>query len=296
MKCSNCGADLADGAKFCGECGTKVAPAAVFCPECGAKLVSGAKFCGECGAKVGSGSTPSAKSEKNKEVASDGISIDKCEINWDGKALAAEMMMPLSDQQVADIGMDFDNLRVNAHEDRVLFVDDAAFDAKFKVFKAEYSNRLGMNMDSFPLFQKEYLIGLIDNGKEGTGKRGTVFTRLGMIVLDADFPKTVEGDEPLDGIVPWKLFYLFSEPRDEKSYRIMKPVMASKSDMVEEALKNKIKADTNKPGGNLNLLLRFGNVGVSAEDIAEFVDGLKGSLAGYDVATEDDEEEEEEED
>lgn len=49
--CSNCGAALAPGAKFCPECGTKVAQKA-FCTECGAELKPGSKFCAECGAKA----------------------------------------------------------------------------------------------------------------------------------------------------------------------------------------------------------------------------------------------------
>ena len=318
MKCSNCGAELADGAKFCGECGTKV-PTSNKCPECGAVCAPGGKFCSECGHKMsGPAAQKSVESDAEEEEETPMMTVadffgveeqapkktggeeDSCKIDWDGKALEAEIMMPLSDQQCADIAYDLDSLKMNAHEGHIWVAGDDydgyEFDAKFKAFKDEYSNRLGVNMDSFPLFQKDCVIGLIDNSKSGTCKRGTLFTRLGMIVMDGDFPKVIEGDEPLDGIVPWKLFYLFAEPRDESSYRIMKPIAASKSDMVEEALRNKIKADTNKPGGNLNLLLRFGNVGVSAEDIAEFVDGLKGSLAEYDVATEDDEEEEEEED
>lgn len=42
MKCTNCGADLADSAKFCAECGTKVVRE-VFCAQCGTKLSAGAK-------------------------------------------------------------------------------------------------------------------------------------------------------------------------------------------------------------------------------------------------------------
>ena len=42
MKCTNCGAALADSAKFCPECGTKVVRA-VFCAECGTKLAADAK-------------------------------------------------------------------------------------------------------------------------------------------------------------------------------------------------------------------------------------------------------------
>lgn len=58
VKCSKCGAVLADGAKFCVECGTPVAEAPATeaatpevrkCSNCGATLADGAKFCVECG-------------------------------------------------------------------------------------------------------------------------------------------------------------------------------------------------------------------------------------------------------
>ncbi len=48
--CSNCGAALPAGAKFCSECGTKV-NAKRFCTNCGKEIAVGAKFCPECGSK-----------------------------------------------------------------------------------------------------------------------------------------------------------------------------------------------------------------------------------------------------
>lgn len=49
--CTECGAALTPGAKFCPECGKPV-PSAAVCPQCGAKLSPNAKFCPECGTKV----------------------------------------------------------------------------------------------------------------------------------------------------------------------------------------------------------------------------------------------------
>ena len=51
VKCTNCGANIPGGSKFCPECGQKQAEAK-FCPECGAKVAAGAKFCPECGKKL----------------------------------------------------------------------------------------------------------------------------------------------------------------------------------------------------------------------------------------------------
>lgn len=58
MKCTNCNAELIEGAKFCGKCGTpapKPEPEEMKCSKCGAKLVPNAKFCGKCGTPVGQG-------------------------------------------------------------------------------------------------------------------------------------------------------------------------------------------------------------------------------------------------
>lgn len=52
--CTNCGAELEEGAMFCGECGTKVQsqPQACTCPKCGAEVKAGKKFCVSCGTKI----------------------------------------------------------------------------------------------------------------------------------------------------------------------------------------------------------------------------------------------------
>ena len=49
VKCSNCGAELDSGARFCTECGTKV-PQVKLCIQCQKELPINAKFCSECGA------------------------------------------------------------------------------------------------------------------------------------------------------------------------------------------------------------------------------------------------------
>lgn len=51
LRCSNCGAELPEGAKFCGGCGKAVSASAV-CAHCGGKLPAGSKFCVNCGKKV----------------------------------------------------------------------------------------------------------------------------------------------------------------------------------------------------------------------------------------------------
>jgi predicted ATPase/class 3 adenylate cyclase len=46
MRCSRCGSDTPEGAKFCIECGT---PQRARCPQCGADTLPRARFCAECG-------------------------------------------------------------------------------------------------------------------------------------------------------------------------------------------------------------------------------------------------------
>lgn len=55
MKCTKCGAEIKDGAKFCQACGAKQEMPIEekrFCKACGAPLKPGAAFCTACGAKA----------------------------------------------------------------------------------------------------------------------------------------------------------------------------------------------------------------------------------------------------
>jgi len=53
LVCSNCGAKLPVGVKFCMECGAPAPkPHPTHCPNCGKKLPDCAKFCMECGTKI----------------------------------------------------------------------------------------------------------------------------------------------------------------------------------------------------------------------------------------------------
>ena len=48
-RCSNCGGENPEGARFCASCGESLAPT---CPSCGAGVPAGARFCSTCGAAL----------------------------------------------------------------------------------------------------------------------------------------------------------------------------------------------------------------------------------------------------
>ncbi len=57
MRCTKCGAENREGAKFCNEC---AAPLAARCPLCAAVNKPGAKFCDECGSALSANPQPPA--------------------------------------------------------------------------------------------------------------------------------------------------------------------------------------------------------------------------------------------
>src|SRR5215469_9936899 len=65
MKCSKCGGENRDGAKFCNEC---AAPIETSCPKCGSKNKPGAKFCDECGTSLGTSTVQSQKRPNDSSV------------------------------------------------------------------------------------------------------------------------------------------------------------------------------------------------------------------------------------
>src|ERR1700681_2746591 len=77
IRCTKCGADNREGAKFCSECAT---PFAAICPRCGAANAPGAKFCDECAASLAS---PSAIHQSPQRVR---VAVDQA----DASALEGE--------------------------------------------------------------------------------------------------------------------------------------------------------------------------------------------------------------
>lgn len=52
MKCSKCGAEMAEGQKFCVNCGAQIG---LKCPKCGTEMTEEQKYCPNCGTEVKNG-------------------------------------------------------------------------------------------------------------------------------------------------------------------------------------------------------------------------------------------------
>jgi len=66
MKCSKCGFENVEGAKFCNECGSKIE---VICHSCGKKNPPGSKFCSECGHNLTSTVIPPKELSFDEKIA-----------------------------------------------------------------------------------------------------------------------------------------------------------------------------------------------------------------------------------
>ena len=86
MTCNNCGAEVADGMKFCFDCGTPV-PQVKKCVSCGAELSLKMKFCPECGANQDESAPKSSGfSMGDKNVIAGDVIGSKEETNISGNA------------------------------------------------------------------------------------------------------------------------------------------------------------------------------------------------------------------
>ena len=76
MRCSSCGTEHSESAKFCDRCGE---PVPARCPSCGSSNRPGARFCNECGAalaKASAGTTlPGVGQPKSPEVSTPAVGV-----------------------------------------------------------------------------------------------------------------------------------------------------------------------------------------------------------------------------
>lgn len=290
MKCSNCGAELAEGAKFCGECGAKVVKDSV-CPKCGAACATGAKFCCECGSSLSVCDEKAGKTPTPEAVA-------ETKPDWESPVKTEDSSLYLDQEQVESVRFDLERVRREMKDEtRLVLADEPAFEAKLRNICKVLTDRLGEWPDgSWYEVLKATSIGFIDNGKSGLGQRGTLFTATAIIPIDNVYPKIYDGSPA--GFVPWKFFYKLARPENETSYCLMDMKDLLTSSAVSEDLRARLAHETGEDAemANTRFLFRFGaeGVGLSARRVNNFMENLKGSIGDYDVFDEDDLEEDDE--
>lgn len=105
VKCSNCGNEISDQAKFCPHCGDKV-ERKQFCTECGLELPKEALYCAKCGTKLLSTSDSlisDVTAEKTKAFVSG--SIDKMKDMLESQESTEEGSLPIGRKIASFIGV-----------------------------------------------------------------------------------------------------------------------------------------------------------------------------------------------
>lgn len=247
-----------------------------FCTEFGSKLSEGAKFCESCGTRVAGGNDSGLVAKESSKACAQSkiphISDDN-------------LHMMLEDEQVEKIKSELESLKEDSDCERLHIAGERKFDELVGTFRAILKKR-GMDGDVVEA-AGPMAIALIDNSKTGLGKRGTLITRFGLIVLDQDVPN-FEDDAEIEGVIPWKLFTYFSVPHDDENYRLLDFKKLFVADEVDDEIKSKIKK------GEADLMLRFGRTGLKEAQIKDLVEFLK-SLITDGVTDGDDFEDDDEE-
>ena len=259
-KCKECGNELAEGVKFCDECGAKVTLAQNKCPKCGCNLAVGVKFCHECGCKM--------QPKGHEEVSSD--------IDWDSPIVSSDCLKSLTDEQVELVACLLNRLTLSADINRVVMPDSEIFKKKIVKFKNAFSQRIeGADCGDAMLGFMEDPIGFVDFGDNGVGSRGTLFARKGIFYVSKTHPKLLDGS-PVGGFVPWKVFYKFGKPRNEKTYCLVDWKEVISSNEVDD----EFKANFDKDDEDLISKFFYINTGLSQSDVEEFMEELKSILSG----------------
>ena len=133
------------------------------CNECGCDLDKGAKFCSECGCKI--------QTEENNVI------------NWDSPFSLTDGSFALTDEQMSSVAFSLNGLTLSADINRVVLRDSQVFKDKLIQFKKIYSQRLGdVEGKKEMLKSMDDSIGFIDFGDGGLGRRGTLFSRVGIFL------------------------------------------------------------------------------------------------------------------
>ena len=167
MTCSNCGAEVADGMKFCFDCGTPI-PQVKKCVSCGAELSLKMKFCPECGAKQdGSAPKSSGFSMGDKNVIAGDVIGSKEETNISGNATIIKNEDQTKQVKKCHICGSFVSILdgYNCPECGEFTCEDC-FDLSKRICKSCEKNKLQNNEEKFIEALKEFLKdGIIDTNE-----------------------------------------------------------------------------------------------------------------------------------
>ena len=164
MICGNCGAEVADGMKFCFDCGTPV-PQVKKCVSCGAELSLKMKFCPECGTNQ-DGSTPKSSgfSMGDKNVIAGDVIGTKEETHISGNATIIKNEDQTKQVKKCHICGSFIPV-VDGYDCRECgeFTCEDCFDLSKRICKSCEKNKLQNNEEKFIEALKEFLKdGIID--------------------------------------------------------------------------------------------------------------------------------------
>ena len=247
-----------------------------FCTECGNRLSDGAKFCESCGTRV-VGATGNGSSAK--------VAAESCVKSHIPHISEENLHMMLEDGQIERITSKFESLKEDSDCERIHIVGERDFDDLVGTFRAILKKR-GVDGDVVEA-AGPMAIALIDNSKSGLGKRGTLITRFGLIVLDQDVPN-FEDDSEKEGVIPWKLFAYFSAPYDQGNFRLLDLKKLFLAEEVDDEIKSEIKK------GEADLMLRFERTGLNDAQIKDLMEFLKSIVIdGVTNEVEDEDEDEE---
>ena len=204
------------------------------CSSCGAELAEGVKFCSECGTRVGVEPIMTAKEFFGEPV-----------IAWDDDNVSmSELDVAIEDDDLDLVVHEVQNrIQKKAMPGRVLTSKDEGFEDKIENFIAEFNMRIGDDGQEERI--REGAVVIFDYGRKGIGKRGFVFTDEGVYNLTNKTPAFEDGKcvggRCITGYIPWKIFCKFAKSVDGKTFWRIKMSDIISSDEVDDELKEWIK-------------------------------------------------------
>ena len=261
MKCSNCGAELGDGVKFCSECGAKIIGIR-FCMACGAEADPSAKFCAQCGHRiedVATATTGSAGEEKTQDSG------------WLAPIRESDIRVSLNDIESEAVVSACEKFEERTRcKFIVLRKDGKRFDKLVEQYFHEIKWSGNGVLDGFEVADAGLV--LIENpGNFGLGQL-LIVSRFGFLLIDTE----PTPDDPPDAnmYLPWKLFLKFPGRMGVRNYCLFDRNGYEGDASTEVAFKSIM-----AKGGSLHdYAMSYRNVGVSGTDISELMKEIRNAL------------------